>query len=306
MHQSALYCFLILFTVTTSSQAQISDISPQHCAQMIKSNVMNDSAPVPCKRLKVISFNHVNFEGKTQAGKLVVLDAVASYVDNIMQSLYRMKFPIHQAKLAENFDGDDERSMQANNTSAFNYRDITGKQSISLHAYGTAIDINPLQNPFVSFTRWGSALFKPQKGYQYLNRKQYRLGKAPAQGFAEQVIDIFSINGFRIWGGDWDTPIDFQHFQTSREIATLMANLSADDAALFFNNHVHWYQQCVAFSQSEQQTLNIISYADHLHSKLKKGNADKTKLLSVYQHTPTLILKLIKNPQSATADSCFI
>lgn len=286
--------------ITSSSLAEINPISPQQCMQMQNSAVIDNSAPVPCKRLKTVSFTHVDFAGIKQRGELVVLDAVAPSVEKIMRALYQANFPIHQAKPMQTYQGNDDLSMQANNSSAFNYRKIAGKKSVSLHAYGVAIDINPLQNPFVSFTSWGTATFKPLKGYQYLNRKQYRLGKEANQGFAEQVVDIFAHYGFRTWGGDWNTPIDFQHFQTSRDMATLMAELSTTDATLFFNHYVDWYQQCAALSNSKQQTLKIIDYSALLKSKLKS-----THLTTANRSNHLAFITILKAPKSANLSTCF-
>ncbi|TEW56499.1 M15 family peptidase [Psychromonas sp. RZ22] len=287
------------------SEASISPLTAPQCQEMRDKNIISQTAPIPCKRLKVITFQHINFKGEQKQGKLMVLDAVAPYVDNIMQQLYAMKFPIHQAKLIQHFQGDDELSMTANNTSAFNYRKIAGKKSVSLHAYGVAIDINPLQNPFVSFTSWGTATFKPLLGYQYLNRKQYRLGKAASEGFAEQVIDVFAQNGFRVWGGDWNSPIDFQHFQTTREMAILMAKLSSKNSQILFKNHVDWYQQCLTYSKNRQQTLTIRDYSSQLKADLKKLNINSRNLSHAYQQAPTDFIKVIKHPEKANLTLCF-
>lgn len=295
------FIFALPFALMTSSTwAAISAINAQQCSQMKHNGVINNSAPVPCNRLKTVSFIHVDFSGNEQQGQLVVLDAVAPSVEKIMHKLYQARFPIHQAKPMQTYQGNDDLSMQENNTSAFNYRKIAAKKSVSLHAYGVAIDINPLQNPFVSFTSWGSATFKPLKGYQYLNRKQYRLGKEPSRGFAEQVVTLFAHHGFRTWGGDWNTPIDFQHFQTSRDMATLMVDLSSADAALFFNHYVDWYQQCSALSKSEQQTLRIIDYSTLLTSELKS-----THLTTANRHNPLAFMKTVKAPKSANLSTCF-
>ena len=145
---------------STPLWANVTPLSPSQCQAMIGKGVMSTKAPVQCDRLRNVTFKHYTFDGKTATGKLVVLDAVAPHVERIFDELYQQGFPIAQAKPIEYYAGNDVKSMDANNTSAFNYRPIAGKSSLSLHAYGVAIDINPLQNPFVEFTSWGNSYYR--------------------------------------------------------------------------------------------------------------------------------------------------
>ena len=141
------------------------------------------------------------------------------------------------------YDGDDDASMADNNTSAFNVREITGGSTISLHAYGLAIDVNPVQNPFAK--RSGTTLnFSPPSGVENANRLNERPGKPNRPGMAEAVVDVFADHGFLIWGGYWDDPIDYQHFQVSRKLAEKLAKLSPDEARRAFDRHVDRYRNC--------------------------------------------------------------
>jgi hypothetical protein len=141
------------------------------------------------------------------------------------------------------YDGNDDASMADNNTSAFNVRKIVGGSKISLHAYGLAIDINPVQNPFVK--RRGTTLdFSPPGGVENANRLNERPGKPTRPGMAEAVVDIFADHGFLIWGGYWDDPIDYQHFQVSRKLAEKLAELSPEEAQRAFDRHVRRYRNC--------------------------------------------------------------
>ncbi|WP_019614571.1 M15 family metallopeptidase [Psychromonas ossibalaenae] len=280
-----MYISVLLYPL--SALADISRISETQCLKMSETGVMDKHAPVQCGRLRNVSFTHVDFQGIEKTGQIVVLDAVAPYVENIFTQLLHKKFPIHQAVTIEHFSGDDDKSMQANNSSGFNYRAITGQQSLSLHAYGAAVDINPLQNPFVSFTSWGTATFKPLKGHQYLNRMHSRLNKENSRGFAEQVLAVFAQNGFIYWGGYWDTPIDFQHFQTSRDMAYLMSDLDGASAGLFFKNYVNWYRQCSTGLTTQAQLFAVNDYASYLKKRLKTKSlhtslkTDKQQLLNL-------------------------
>lgn len=201
------------------------------------------ASPIPLYRLKVVTFSYVDFNGKQHKnGQCVVMDAVAPRVLKIFKELYKRQFPIHQAKRIEFFGADDDRSMKANNSSSYNARTNIGDSGYhSLHAYGLAIDINPVQNPFHSFKnnterKQGIRRTKPAEGSeQYINRRRARNDKLP--GLAEDIVDIFDRNGFNIWGGNWNDPIDWQHFQTSRSMANLLTVMSPQDAEVFFEMH---------------------------------------------------------------------
>lgn len=291
---------VISVVLSTSVSAQVTQLSSSQCQDMTVKKVMSTKAPVQCNRLRNVTFKHYNFEGKTATGKVVVLDAVAPYVDQIFSELYQQGFPIAQAKPIESYSGDDHKSMDANNTSAFNYRPIAGKSSLSLHAYGVAVDINPLQNPFVEFTSWGTATFKPLKGHEYSNRMIQRLGKEDRKGFAEEVISTFTNNGFIYWGGYWDTPIDFQHFQTSRDMAYLMTAMPTKEASVFFKNYVNWVQSCQNNYGSENMN-RFKDYTSYLQAELKTT----TSLNRLYKADPKKILSVINKKTKISRSSCF-
>jgi hypothetical protein len=130
--------------------------------------------------------------------------------------------------------------MAANNSSAFNYRKIAidGNDAISIHSYGLAIDINPVQNPYVGNFKdhltkdCGTAEVWPKAGIQYMNRRNRR------PGMVEEIVDIFSLNGFRDWGGNWNDLQDYHHFQTPRILAELLAEMDARHAYDFFDYYV--------------------------------------------------------------------
>jgi hypothetical protein len=147
------------------------------------------------------------------------------------------RFPLEKARPLNVYEGDDEASMSDNNTSAFNDRPIAGGRGLSMHAYGAAIDLNPLQNPFVQQTAEGSHV-SPRNGESYLKRNDTR------PGMAEAIIDIFADNGFPIWGGDWHNPIDYQHFQISRDLARQLVRASSSNARMIFETQIEQYRRC--------------------------------------------------------------
>ncbi|WP_439899633.1 M15 family metallopeptidase [Photobacterium toruni] len=270
--------------------AKISALSTGECQVMTKAGVISATAPVPCQRLRKVTFNYRDFAGKAHSnGQLVVMDAVAPYVGNIFDDLYQQGFPIHKAVPIEMFDGNDTRSMTANNTSAFNYRPVAGSNSLSLHAYGAAIDINPLQNPFVTFGSNGNVKFSPVQGTRYANRAQYRFGKSDSRGMAETVIATFARNGFQYWGGFWDSPIDYQHFQLTKDMALTMSKMTPVQATLFFQRYIAWYDSCSKMYPTAYSQYKFNDYTEYLKHQLAVKS-----LHTAYSADPQRVMDAIK------------
>lgn len=241
---------------------QVIPISQKLCSDMIVHHVLNARSPISCERLKLIKFGYVGFDGRQHDdGEIITMDAVAEYVLQIFVELRKISFPIAKAKLMTAYDGDDNASMADNNTSAFNVREIAGGGSISLHAYGLAIDINPVQNPYAK--RSGATLtFSPNSGVDYANRLNDRPGKPARPGMAEAVVSIFANNGFLIWGGYWDNPIDYQHFEVGRILAEKLVHSSSAKAGEIFSHHVKRYRTCRAAGRGEATRSSCIGADD--------------------------------------------
>jgi hypothetical protein len=229
---------------TSGQKNVVVPVTPALCNNMKVHHVLNPGAPVECGRLSLVKFSYIDFSGHAhEDGEIMVMDATAEHVLQVFATLLEMRFPIAKARLMDHYDGNDDASMADNNTSSFNVRKIVGGSSISLHAYGLAIDINPIQNPYAK--RSGATLtFSPKSGASYANRFNDRPGKAARSGMAEAVIEVFADNGFLIWGGYWDDPIDYQHFQVSQKLAKQLAQLSPDQAKSVFEAHVARYRTC--------------------------------------------------------------
>jgi hypothetical protein len=225
-------------------EGTIAPVDQALCDDMKKHNVIRAGAPVGCERLSLIKFSYVGFDGGIHGGgEIMVMDAAAESVLRIFNKLRGIHFPIAKARLINHYDGNDDASMADNNTSAFNSRNVAGTNSLSLHAYGLAIDLNPIQNPYVK--RSGARLtFSPPAGVEYANRLNDRPGKTARPGMAEPVIDVFADEGFVIWGGRWHDPIDYQHFQVSRSLAERLARLPPAQAKAVFDQHVERYRTC--------------------------------------------------------------
>jgi hypothetical protein len=164
-----------------------------------------EGCPVGAEDLRLVNLSRVGFDGEVHRGELIVDERVAVEVARIFADLYFDRFPIERMETVEKYGADDDRSMAANNTSAFNCRPITGGTAWSVHSYGRAIDVNPIQNPYIS--RSGTVL--PPAGAPYVDRTRTDPGMIHA---GDATVEAFERRGWD-WGGYWTTPIDYQHFE---------------------------------------------------------------------------------------------
>jgi hypothetical protein len=162
--------------------------------------------PVPLSDLRLLSVSHWGFDGRVHAGALVVHEAVAAPVLRVMRKLFDARFPIRRMRLVDEYGASDFRSIEADNTSAFNCRRATGSGSWSEHAYGRAIDVNPIENPYVSGGQTSHRASVP-----FLDRSRRRPGMAYEGG---GLVSAFRSIGWG-WGGDWSGIKDYQHFSAS-------------------------------------------------------------------------------------------
>ena len=191
----------------------INQISDDIALKMQNTSVWTKECPVQIERLKLVAISHYDFLGNIKIGQLVVLDKIAENTLKIFEQLLIVKFPIKSIKPIDSYDGNDDLSMSDNNSSCFNFRPIAGSDLLSIHSYGLAIDINPVQNPFIEIDdETGDVAIFPKEGAKYLNRSNIRAG------MVEPIIEIFTRYGFE-WGGNWNSPIDYHHFQIPRKHA---------------------------------------------------------------------------------------
>ena len=163
--------------------------------------------PVALRDLRLLTVSYWNFAGQRRTGRLVVLDTAASPLRGVFRRLYVARFPIRRMVPVDAFGGSDFRSIEADNTSAFNCRRATGSSSWSEHAYGRAIDVNPIENPYVESGRVYHTASKP-----YVSRTPIRPGMAVTGG---ALVEAFRAAGWG-WGGLWSGSVrDYQHFSAS-------------------------------------------------------------------------------------------
>lgn len=174
-------------------------------------NIANspDEIQVSYDDLRYVSVLYYNFKGIERYGELICNKAIAQDIVEIFYELYQNEYQIEQIRLIDEYSGDDTLSMLDNNTSCFNYRVVDGTSSLSKHALGLAIDINPFYNPYVVFKNDGTTYISPQGSETYADRSKDFAYKIDEN---DLCYKLFKEHGF-IWGGDWNSCKDYQHFQ---------------------------------------------------------------------------------------------
>jgi hypothetical protein len=161
--------------------------------------------PVGPASLELLYLSYVGFDHRVHEGSSIVNKAVVDEVIAVFSRLYSDRFPIESMKPEDAFHGSDPASMAADNTSGYNcrYAVAPGPPQWSVHAYGEAIDVNPVQNPYIEGGR-----VQPSAGEAFVNRADVRPGMATPSG---QLVEAFHSQGW-YWGGRWQDSPDYQHF----------------------------------------------------------------------------------------------
>ena len=165
--------------------------------------------PVRLQDLQYVRLSHWDFEGRVRQGELVVAAKHADTMVTVFRRLYEAKFPVQRMVLVSDYGGDDERSMSANNSSGFNCRTVAGTDRWSQHSYGAAIDLNPVQNPYVT-----ASGVSPAAGEAYADPRNRRASTTGLITADSVVVEAFQEVGWE-WGGDWNGPKDYQHFSAA-------------------------------------------------------------------------------------------
>ncbi|HTS73186.1 MAG TPA: M15 family metallopeptidase [Gaiellaceae bacterium] len=161
--------------------------------------------PVPPSNLRRVRLAYWGFDRKAHSGALVVNVSVAGEVVRVFRQLYVKRFPIRRMRPIDAYQGKDERSLEHDNTAGFNCRYVVGPgpKRWSVHALGLAIDVNPVENPYLEGGR-----VHPKAGRAYLDRSHVRRGMAVPGGL---LVSTFAAQGW-FWGGRWTASPDYQHF----------------------------------------------------------------------------------------------
>ena len=164
--------------------------------------------PVSPARLRRVRLTYWGFDGRAHTGALVANEDAVSDLVRVFSRLYAVRFPIRRLRPIDAYGGKDERSLEADNTAAFNCRYVIapGPRRWSAHAYGSAIDVNPVENPYLE-----SGRVHPRAGRAYLDRGRVRPGMAVRGGL---LVRTFAAVGWQ-WGGRWTGSPDYQHFSAT-------------------------------------------------------------------------------------------
>jgi len=190
--------------VSGSPTAHADTIGPVTAADLGAS--WHPGCPIDPQQLRRVDVDYLGFDDQTHRGDLIVNQDLAEETVAIFDQLLQLRYPIEKIRALDNYpNADDELSMEDNNTSAFNCRDIPGTGRWSPHAFGRAIDLNPLLNPYVDRT----GAFQPKTAAAYVDRNRTDPGLLRA---GDPVVRLFTDRGWH-WGGDWRTPKDYQHFE---------------------------------------------------------------------------------------------
>jgi poly-gamma-glutamate synthesis protein (capsule biosynthesis protein) len=163
--------------------------------------------PVAPAELRLVRVPYWGFDGSRHAGALVVRATVAGRIAAVFERLYRERFPIRRIAPAAAYGGSDGRSMAADNTSAFNCRRVEGSSHWSDHAFGAAIDLNPVENPYVTGTK-----VAPRGSWHFATLDRSAGAHVPRGTITadDVVVRAFAAIGWE-WGGTWSHK-DYQHF----------------------------------------------------------------------------------------------
>jgi len=165
--------------------------------------------PVALADLRLLRIGYWGFDGRAHVGRMIVAATAVTPMRVAFSELFRVHFPIRRMRLVDDYGASDFASIDADNTSAFNCRLATGSSRFSEHAYGRAVDVNPIENPYVYPN--GSTVHAASR--PYLDRARHRRGMAFRGG---ALVRAFAAAGWK-WGGDWRPPsaTDYQHFSAT-------------------------------------------------------------------------------------------
>ncbi len=198
--------FALLALLAVQAPPFAHTVSPVTRAQLPSS--WHSGCPVAPSALRRVRLTYWGFDGRPHTGGLIVNRSAVRDVVVVFRRLYDARFPIRRMRPIDAYGGRDERSLAADNTAAFNCRYVVGSgpRRWSTHAYGLAIDVNPVENPYVE-----SGRVHPRAGRAYLDRRNLRSGMAVTGGV---LVRAFAAVGWH-WGGRWRGTPDYQHFSAT-------------------------------------------------------------------------------------------
>lgn len=193
----------LLPPIATGFAAAIAPIDAALAARMRGRSYKDHPRAPALDALAHVTARHRTLDGGVADGALVVLATAAPAVVTLLARLYAIGFPLASLRLVDDFDADDERSMAADNSSALNVRTIAGSATLSDHALGIAVDLNPVENPML----WSATRFVPAEAAPFVDRQSLRPGMIVRPGPVTAILDELGWE----WGGDWVHVADLHH-----------------------------------------------------------------------------------------------
>lgn len=191
-------------TVMIGTYVFASQPVPEEVETRMRGRSFPANAKISMNQLRYLTLPYYDFDGNIQKGEMVCNKVIAHDLLCIFKTLFSQAYPIYSMRLVDDFEASDEASMQANNTSCFNYRYISGTRILSRHAYGMAVDINPLQNPCIRGKQ-----IQPSTAEEFVDRNKDFPHKIDKDDYCKKVFTSYR---FR-WGGNWRRMKDYQHFE---------------------------------------------------------------------------------------------
>lgn len=211
----ALFCMLCMsFSIAFAQKSDgfTQSAVPDNVWKRMQGKSVPANCTTPRSSLRYLKVMHVDAKGNEKQGEIICHKSIADDLLDIFRELFKARYAIERIALIDDFGADDVRSMEANNTSCFCFRMMTGSKSkLSKHGMGLAIDINPLYNPYVKATKNGSKV-EPESARKYAFKRASRKDIPMKIDSNDLCCRLFKKHGFR-WGGDWKNSKDYQHFE---------------------------------------------------------------------------------------------
>jgi hypothetical protein len=204
---------VLLTTLATPFQASVEPLPRAVRAQLRASGDWRQGCPVALSGLRLLTVSHRDFEGRTQTGQIVVNQRAARPLARVFRDLYRLHFPIRHMRIADAYGPRADRPRDGDVSGSFECRQAvpspctggSGTGTWSMHAFGLAVDLNPVENPYV-----GCGQSRDPAARRYRDRSRHRRGMVTAR-----VIQAFRSIGWG-WGGSWaGNTKDYMHFSAT-------------------------------------------------------------------------------------------
>jgi signal peptidase I len=195
------------FTYLNASNIRLID---ENYSKQMQGITYQKECPVLLDDLRIVNVKYLGFDKNEHFGDIVVHKDISVEVSKIFEELFAINYAIRKIFPIEKYNGDDFESIEDDNTSAFNCRHAEGSKKYSKHSYGKAIDINPLENPYVY--KDGTTSHKDSEKYLKREKNDNSFENKAILTSSSQVVQIFKKYGWK-WGGDWKNIKDYQHFQ---------------------------------------------------------------------------------------------